>query len=63
MKKAILKVLLLICGLNVFTACYGPCVSDWDPVPLPEEQDQTEVSVQDSEDPVEEEDTEMENAE
>ena len=28
MKKAILRVLCLLLGLNVFTACYGPAVPD-----------------------------------
>lgn len=42
MKKAILRVLLVICGLNVFTACYGMPPGDWDEFePLPEEQEKT----------------------
>lgn len=41
MKKAILRVLLVICGLNVFTACYGMPPGEWDEFtpPLPEEQE------------------------
>lgn len=38
MKKRIMKVLLLVCGLNVFTACYGMPPGDWEPRPLPENQ-------------------------
>lgn len=45
MKKAILRVLLVICGLNVFTACYGMPPGDWDvPEPLPEEQEKAMVA-------------------
>jgi len=44
MKKKILRVLLVICGLNVFTACYGMPPGDLpEPEPLPEEQDQTKA--------------------
>ena len=39
MKKAFFKLMLLILGLNVFTACYGPAPGgDW------EEPEQTEVT-------------------
>ena len=49
MKKAILRILLLICGLNVFTSCYGMPPGDWpEPTPLPEEQEQTKVDDADS---------------
>ena len=51
MKKAILRILLVICGLNVFTACYGMPPGDWpEPTPLPEEQEQTKAPVQSAED-------------
>lgn len=47
MKKALLRVLLVICGLNVFTACYGVPPEDWpEPTPLPEGQEQTKSSIQ-----------------
>jgi len=36
MKKKILRVLLAICGLNAFTACYGMPPGDW-PEPIPQE--------------------------
>ena len=35
MKKAFFKLMLLVLGLNVFTACYGPAPGGWpydDPV-------------------------------
>lgn len=52
MKKKILRVLLLICGLNVFTSCYGMPPEDWPgPTPIPEEQEQTKASVQSDEIP------------
>lgn len=42
MKKAILRALLVICGLNVFTACYGMPPGDWpEPGPDPEEESTT----------------------
>lgn len=51
MKKAILRILLVICGLNVFTACYGMPPGDWpEQTPLPEEQEQTKAPVQSAED-------------
>ena len=51
MKKKILRVLLLICGLNVFTACYGMPPGDWpQPVPTPENDEQTKSPVISSED-------------
>ena len=37
MKKAFLKLMCLVLGLNVFTACYGPAPYPYDP-----EDDQTE---------------------
>lgn len=47
MKKALLRVLLVICGLNVFTACYGVPPEDWpEPEPIPKGQEQTKSSVQ-----------------
>lgn len=47
MRRAILRVLLVICGLNLFTSCYGMPPGDWDePTPLPEEQEQTKTSDQ-----------------
>ena len=52
MKKAIFRVLLIICGLNVFTACYGMPPGDWvEPVYSPEGQEQTKAPVQPAEDP------------
>ena len=48
MKKAILRILLLIFGLNVFTACYGMPQADW-PEPPTEEQDNAKALIQDSE--------------
>lgn len=42
MKKRIMKVLLLVCGLNVFTACYGMLPGDWEPVPEPVDQQEME---------------------
>ena len=30
MKKALFRLLGLILGLNVFTACYGPAPGNWD---------------------------------
>lgn len=65
MKKALLRVLLVICGLNVFTACYGVPPGDWDePLPLPEEQEQnqTKASMQPAEDPIPEESAETDDA-
>ena len=51
MKKAILRVLLIICGLNVFTSCYGMPPGDWpEPAPLPNNQEQTKATVQTAED-------------
>lgn len=42
MKKAFFKLMLLVLGLNVFTACYGPAPGgDWN---LPEDPEQTEVT-------------------
>ncbi|MCQ2142497.1 MAG: hypothetical protein MJY56_00350 [Bacteroidales bacterium] len=59
MKKAILRVLLLICGLNVFTACYGMPPGGWDrPDPLPEEQQVQSDEDSDSEESDEDEDPE-----
>ena len=47
MKKAILRVLILICGLNVFTACYGMPPGDWpEPDSLSDGQEQTKAAVQ-----------------
>lgn len=41
MKKAFFKLMLLILGLNVFTACYGPAPGgDWEEP----EQQQTELT-------------------
>lgn len=37
-----MKVLLLVCGLNVFTACYGMPPGDWEPVPEPVDQQDTD---------------------
>ena len=46
MKKALLRVLLVICGLSVFTSCYGMPPGEWEENDtLPEEQDQTKASV------------------
>ena len=39
MKKAILRILCLLLGLNVFTACYGPAVP-------PPDQDLEQVRLQ-----------------
>lgn len=50
MKKAILRILLLICGLNVFTACYGMPPGEWpEPAQLPEEPEQTKAPAQSDE--------------
>lgn len=46
MKKIILRVLLMFCGLNVFTACYASPPEDWEPIALPEIQEQTKAAVQ-----------------
>lgn len=47
MKKKLLKILLVICGLNVFTSCYGMPPGDWiEPMPLHSEQEQTEATPQ-----------------
>lgn len=59
MKKSILKLLLVIFGLNVFTSCYGMPPGEW-PEPIPEqEQDPAQVrasyDVQEDADPEEEE--------
>jgi len=59
MKKALLRVLLLICGLNVFTSCYGMPPGDLDqPAPLQDEQTQPKVS-----DPATAEETDAETSE
>ena len=51
MKKAFLRLLFVICGLNFFTACYGMPPEDWiEPTPLPEEQEQPKASVPSDED-------------
>jgi len=56
MKKIILRILLLICGLNVFTACYGMPPVDWpEPVTLPEEQEQIKTPQQSAGDSSQEE--------
>lgn len=31
--KSVLKILLVVLGLNTFTACYGMPPGDWDPLP------------------------------
>jgi len=41
-KKNVLRVLLLVCGLNVFTACYGMPPEEWQQ-PIPDEPEQTKV--------------------
>ena len=46
MKKIILRVLLMFCGLNVFTACYASPPEDWEPIAIPEIQEQTKAAVQ-----------------
>ena len=42
MKKAFFKLMLVVLGLNVFTACYGPAPGNWeygdDEVAVAEEQ-------------------------
>lgn len=43
MKKAFFRLLLVVFGLNVFTACYGMPPGDWAPTPLPEEQEQSKA--------------------
>ncbi len=40
MKKAILRILCLLLGLNVFTACYGPAM------PPPTDQDLEQIGLQ-----------------
>lgn len=56
MKKSILKILLVVFGLNVFTSCYGMPPGEW-PEPIPE-QEPAQVSAasdaQDDADPEEE---------
>ena len=42
MKKAFFKLLLVILGLNVFTACYGPAPGWQGDAPEIEETEQTE---------------------
>lgn len=57
MKKSILKLLLVIFGLNVFTSCYGMPPGEW-PEPVPEqtpEQVRASYDVQEEADPEEEE--------
>ena len=41
MKKAFFKLLLVVLGLNVFTACYGPAPG-WQDMPPADETEQTE---------------------
>lgn len=41
MKKAFFKLMLVVLGLNVFTACYGPAPG-WQDVPPVDETEQTE---------------------
>lgn len=61
MKKVLLRVLLVICGLNVFTACYGMPPGDWpEPGPYPDEE--TKDSVQFSETSIPEESSEIDTA-
>lgn len=51
MRKAILRILLVICGVNVFTSCYGMPPGDWvEPTSIPEEKEQTKASEQTAED-------------
>lgn len=51
MKKTILRILLVICGLNLFTSCYGMPPEDWpESMPLPEEREQTKAPEQPTED-------------
>lgn len=57
MKKKFLKLMLLICGLNVFTACYGMAPGDW-MYELPEqEQEDTKAPADTLEEEAETEDT------
>lgn len=46
MKKAFFKLLLVILGLNVFTACYGPAPGWQGDAPEIEETEQTEQTEQ-----------------
>ena len=46
MKKAILRILCLLLGLNVFTACYGPGL----PPPEPEDKALDQVRLQEKAD-------------
>lgn len=50
MKKAILRILMIIFGLNVFTACYGMPPGDLEPIPVPEEKEQTKAPAPSDED-------------
>ena len=43
MKKAFFKIMLVVLGLNVFTACYGPAPG-WQDEPVPDETEQTDGS-------------------
>lgn len=52
MRKTILRVLILICGLNVFTACYGMPPGDWpEPTPLSDEQEESKTAEQSEQTP------------
>ena len=45
MKKTILRILILVFGLNLFTACYGTLPKDFpEPSPISEQQEQNDSS-------------------
>lgn len=46
MKKKLLRIFLLLCGMNLFTSCYGMPPEDWEcmPKPLPVEEAAADVS-------------------
>lgn len=48
MKKAFFKLLLVVLGLNVFTACYGPAPGggEWLPEPETEQTEDTKATGQ-----------------
>lgn len=57
MKKKFLKLMLLICGLNVFTACYGMPPGDWEDELPDQEQEGTKAPADTLEEEAENEDT------
>ena len=49
MKKGFLRLLLLICGLNVFTACYGMPPGGWEDELPDQEQEESNTPAENTE--------------